>query len=276
MLLLDQLPTIERTIRFTCRRAALCDPDAIEDFASHVKLRLIENDYAVLRKYENRSSFAAYIAIVIQRLLLDYRISQWGKWHASTQARRMGEVAITIEAMLYRDGRSFEEALPAIRRRWPELSRSAVEDVARQLPSRLKRPREVPLEAAARIASTVPASDSRPFASHRARLSETISKTVRDTWQELQEPDRTIFRRRFESGMSIADIARTLAVDQKSLYRTVQRLLRLLRERLDAAGVRGDDIGEVFDHREELDFGFDREPLETVDGVEKTAEEEDP
>src|SRR5256885_9925743 len=49
-------------------RAFLSGADA-EDFGSFVKLKLIENDYAALRKFEHRCSFAAYISVVVQRLL---------------------------------------------------------------------------------------------------------------------------------------------------------------------------------------------------------------
>jgi hypothetical protein len=85
---LDELPTIDRATRFVCRRAGLEGADA-EDFASFVKLKLIENDYAVIRKFQDRCSFGAYAGVVIQRLLLDHRVAIWGKWHASTEARRM-------------------------------------------------------------------------------------------------------------------------------------------------------------------------------------------
>jgi hypothetical protein len=115
-LFLAELSTIERAIHFACRRGALRREDA-DEFASYVKLKLIDDDYAVIRKSERRSSFAAFISVVVQRLLLDYRIAEWGKWHASAQARRLGEPAITIEAMIVRDGRTLDEVFPALQRR---------------------------------------------------------------------------------------------------------------------------------------------------------------
>lgn len=188
----------------------------------------------------------------------------------------MGELAITLESMLHRDGRSMEETLPVIRRRWPELSRTAVEDVARQLPPRMKRPREVPIEDAARIAASDSiAADARRSASDRTTISQTISGVVRTTFQDLQGIDRDIFRRRFENGMSIADIARALRVDQKPLYRRIQQLLRILRDRLHAAGVSSEDVADIVDHGDDLDFGFDSEPKDPSDRLDETAEEGD-
>src|SRR5437762_4803377 len=110
---LAELQTVERTIRFACRHRCLRHDEA-DEFESYVKFKLIDDDYAILRKYDRRSSFAAFLSVVVHRLLLDYRIAQWGKWHSSAQARRLGEPAITIETMLVRDHRSIDEALPAL------------------------------------------------------------------------------------------------------------------------------------------------------------------
>ena len=68
-----------------------------------VKLRLVENDYAVLRAYEARSKFETFISIVVQRMALDFRIHMWGKWHASAEAKRLGPLAIRLEELLLRN-----------------------------------------------------------------------------------------------------------------------------------------------------------------------------
>lgn len=253
-LFLIELETIERAIRYACRRGSLRDDDA-EDFASYVKLKLIEKDYAVIRKYERRSSFAAFISVVVQRMLLDYRIGQWGKWHASAEAKRIGEPAITIEAMLYRDGRTIEEMLPPLVRRWPELTRAAVDAIVRRLPSRMPRLRAVELETAG---DTLAAAVESPFQSERTDVARRIATVVRETMKNLDEHDRLIFRLRFEGGMSVAEVSRTLKLEQKPLYRRLQRALLLLRGRLEAVGVSAADAEEVLNHRgTDLDFGFE-------------------
>src|SRR5260221_10151464 len=108
-LFLSQLDLIERVIRFVSSRQHLSASDA-DDFASHVKLKLIEADYAVFRKFQGRSSLRTYLTIVIERLFLDYRISAWGKWRASAQAKRGGQGAGLLEQLLVRDGYGFEQA----------------------------------------------------------------------------------------------------------------------------------------------------------------------
>jgi RNA polymerase sigma factor (sigma-70 family) len=272
-LFLMQLETIERAIRYACRRGSLRDDDA-EDFASYVKLKLIEKDYAVIRKYERRSTFAAFISVVVQRLMLDYRIGQWGKWHASAEAKRIGEPAITIEAILYRDGRTIDEMLPVLIRRWPDITRAQVDAIVKRLPTRMPRLRAVDLETAGDTLASIAARDGdTPFESDRTDVARRIAKVVRDTMKLLDEHDRLIFRLRFESGMSVAEVSRTLQIEQKPLYRRLQRALLLLRKRLEAAGVSASDAEEILSSRgTDLDFGF--EPGALIGLPSSTGEEE--
>lgn len=253
-LFLEQLETIERAIRFACYRASLRNEEA-EDFASYVKLKLIEKNYAVIRKYEGRASFAAFIGIVVQRMLLDYRVGQWGKWHASAGAKRSGEPAITIETLLHRDGRTLDEILPILLRRWPDLSREQVETIAHRLPPREPRARLVGLDG---VGDTLLGrDDGAPFASDRAAVARRIARIVRQTMQGLEEHDRLIFRLHFETEMSVAEISRTLRIEQKPLYRRLQRALARLRTALHAGGIGAADAEEVLNGcHADLDFGF--------------------
>ena len=108
-LFLSQLGVIERVISFVSARRHLPGAEA-DDFESHVKLQLIEDDYAVLRKFQGRSSLRTYLTVVIQRLFLDYRISAWGKWRPSAEAKRAGPIGIMLEQLMARDGYGFEQA----------------------------------------------------------------------------------------------------------------------------------------------------------------------
>jgi RNA polymerase sigma factor for flagellar operon FliA len=255
-LFLHELAAIERTIQFACRRGGL--RDNADDFSSYVKLKLIENDYAVIRKHDRRSSFAAFISIVVQRLLLDYRVREWGKWHASAHARRLGEAAIAVEAMLHRDGRTIDEALPALLRRWPELTRCQVEEIARTLPAHSRRPRPVDLDHAAEaIGSDATSVAEAAFEADRLQLSRKIAELVRSFMALLDEHDRLIFRFRFEAGLSVAEISRVRHIEQKPLYRQIDRMLLALRGQLEKAGIHAEDVEEILASRNtDLDFGF--------------------
>jgi RNA polymerase sigma factor for flagellar operon FliA len=256
-LFIEQLGTIDRAIRFACHRYALRDEEA-EDFASVVKLKLIEDDYAVIRKHSPCYSFAAHIAVVVQRLLLDYRVTQWGKWHASAEAKRFGEPAITIETMMHRDGRTLDEIVPVLLRRWPDLTRVRIDAISRALPQRMRRPRAVEIDLAAETIGDDDLSvHEAAFEADRNQLSQRIATIVRETMNGLDEHDRLVFRLRFEGAMSIAEIARTLCVEQKPLYRQLQRALARIRARLENAGISVEDANDVLSTRGiDLDFGF--------------------
>src|SRR5262245_13538187 len=100
---------IERLIAWVCARRGLRSADA-QDFASTVKLRVVENDYEILGKFEGRSSFQTYLAVVINRMYLDFQAERFGKWRHSAEARRRGPVALRLERLVYRDGYTFDEA----------------------------------------------------------------------------------------------------------------------------------------------------------------------
>ncbi len=106
---LEQLPVIERVTGWVCARRGLRGADA-EDFASIVKIRLIENEYEVLGKWQGRSSIKTYLTTVINRIYLDFQVQRFGKWRPSAEARRLGPVALRLEQLMFRDGLSFDEA----------------------------------------------------------------------------------------------------------------------------------------------------------------------
>jgi RNA polymerase sigma factor (sigma-70 family) len=249
----EEFPTIERAIRIACVRAGLRGADA-DDFGSWVSLKLIEKDYAIIRKYEGRSTFAAFIATVVHRLLLDYRIGQWGKWHASAEAKRAGEIGITIEAMLCRDGRSLDEIMPLLARRWPEVTRAEVETIASRLPARLPRPRMVALDPV----SQSPRAFESGMSVERDVAARRLAAVVRGALNRLDHRDRLILRLHFGCSMTIAQVSRALGVEQKPLYRQLQRALTVVRKHLAGAGIGVNDVRDVFAVRgAALDFGFE-------------------
>lgn len=257
---------------FVCRRNSLRDADA-EDFGSWVKLKLIENGYATILKFEGRG-FAAYITTVIHRFLLDYRIQLWGKWHASAEARRLGEVAIALEVMVIRDGRSVDEALPALRRISPDLTRAEAEAFASQLPARTPRPRFVDLEA---VAEELTVSGERvedaPLASERARLWRRIGAVIDAYLNRVDEDGRSVLRLRFGSGLSVAEIARVLRIEQKPLYRVLDRHIAELRRRLRIAGIGWEKARDLLDHPpRDVDFTF----LHSESSTPRPSDEVDP
>lgn len=68
---LAHLGYIERVAAHACRRRGFSREEA-EEFVSVVKCKLIENDYAVIRKFQGKSSFRTYLTVVVQWLFLNH------------------------------------------------------------------------------------------------------------------------------------------------------------------------------------------------------------
>src|ERR1051326_997720 len=138
-LLEQNLEVIDRIVAAACRRARRYGADA-DDFAASVRLALIEDDYAVLRKYEGRSAFSTYLTVVVERLLEDERNRAIGRWRASAEAMRLGSAATLLESLVRRDHRSLDEALPIVQAADPSITRAKAEEVLNQLPEPRPRP----------------------------------------------------------------------------------------------------------------------------------------
>lgn len=78
MLLEANLPLLQRKLRRLCRHGSLPAREA-DDFRSWALLKLIDDDYRILGKWEGRSSFSGYLTVVLRNLLRDYRNHLWGK-----------------------------------------------------------------------------------------------------------------------------------------------------------------------------------------------------
>jgi RNA polymerase sigma factor for flagellar operon FliA len=253
-LLTTNLELIERTIAFACRRYRLDENDC-EEFGAIVKLKLVENDYAILRAYEARSSLATFISIVVQRMALDYRIHNWGKWHPSAEASRLGALAIDLDRLLHRDGRSREESFVILSPKHRGLTPEALQKIADRLPERAPRRRDV--EVTESVAVTRPEAVEEPLmARDRRSASERLSVLMAAIIESMPEEERLILQLRFEGGMAVSQIARALRLDQKLLYRRLDRRMRDIRTELERSGMAAGEVLDLIGRDENL-IGFD-------------------
>ena len=160
---------------------------------------------------------------------------RWGKWRSSAAAVRLGEVAVQLEALLYRDRYGLEEATKTLRENYGvELGEREIEDLAAQL--RRRHPRRFETEKALVHAVAPERTEEDLLTRERNAIWSYVHCRVRDAIQELDAEDRVILRLRFEDGLTVAAIARELGLDQRRLYARVNRLLRDLRATLKADG----------------------------------------
>ena len=134
-LFLAHLSLIERASTHACRRRGFSREET-QDFVSHVKLKIIGDDYAVIRKFQGKSTFPTYLTVVINNLFKDHLDHIWSKWRPSAEAERLGPWAIQLEK-LFRDGRTLAEACEILlANHHAEVSRQQLEDIAAKLPLR--------------------------------------------------------------------------------------------------------------------------------------------
>jgi RNA polymerase sigma factor (sigma-70 family) len=239
---LDNLRTIERIAAFVARRHRL-DASQAEEFVQEVSVRLLEHDYAIIRKFEGRSSFSTYLTTVIGRLFAQWRVEQWGKWRPSAEAKRLGEKAVTLERLLTRDGFSMAEAVRVLTTpAGSQYKVAELEAIYLRLPSRHPRPTVVSDDLMPDVVSSEADAYERMEAGDRARSARHACRTIDELMELLEPEDRVILEMRFWDALRVPDIAQRLHLDQKKLYKRLERLFVILRKGLEEAGVSQADV----------------------------------
>lgn len=243
--LLEHLDFVERTVGAIARRNALSAWEA-DDLEGQVKLRLISNDYAILRKFEGKSRLTTYLTTVIQNLFRDFRIQQWGKWRPSAAAKRLGDVGVQLESLLYRDRFSFGEAAELLRNRFGvQASDEELLELGRCLKPRTTRRFE-----SDRVLSSLSApehGDQRVVDGERSASQERVGRALAGVLASLEAEDRLILKLRFADGLTIRSVADTLHLDPRGIYARVRRILRTVRARLVEAGIECQDVLDLLE-----------------------------
>jgi len=235
---------VREVISFICRRRRLPREEA-EDFRSWAFLKLVDNDYAILRKYEGRSSLRTYLTVVIERLSIDYQISRWGKWRPSARAIELGPEAVELDSLLFRQGYTAHEAAQVLlSRKTTSLPEDALLGLASQLPSRHRRHREL-TSLPASLATEADRADRGILERERAQERRKLREALERAFERLSDEDRVIARLRFVVGMPPNRIASALRLEVKELYRRIEHMKKRLRKLLEKEGIHGSlDFGE--------------------------------
>ncbi len=246
-LFVEHLDRLERIVAFACRRHGLLG-DLCEEFRSYVHLKLIEDEYGILRKFRGESAFTTYLNTVVQNLSRDFRNSRWGKWRPTVAARRLGEAAVRLERLVVRDRYTVEEAIEVLRTNFQvDETAAQLRDIAAQLPERPPR-QYLGEETLERLpAGTDSAGDPQQGLrdAERASTQERTQVALEEALTTLDDDDRLLLELHFRQGMTLALIARTLELKQRSMYSRMDKCLRVLRRHLEAAGLEGEAVLET-------------------------------
>jgi RNA polymerase sigma factor (sigma-70 family) len=226
-LLIAHLPVVDRLVNYLCFRRRWSDSET-EEFAAHVRLKLVENDFDILRKFKGHSSLAVYLKTVIERMLLDYRTAQWGRWRPSVEAVRSGPNAVLLDRLLTRDGLTFDQAVHVMHTNHAvQMSRDELYAISLRLPQRTR------LRLVDADASTAVATYGQPDAeleraeavAMAARLKPALTRAVK----RLTPAERRLLEMRFREGRQVSEIAQTMGVEAPPLYRQFERIVARLR-----------------------------------------------
>jgi RNA polymerase sigma factor (sigma-70 family) len=245
-LFLGHLDLIKTVIAHTCRRTRF-KPEHAQDFESYVMEKLIEDNYGRLRKFKGESNIGTFLTVTIKHLLYDFRDHLWGKWRTSAEAIRLGEVAEQLETLLVRDDLTFGEAVNFLRDKGVGLPESELWKLRTSLPPRIVR-RFVGEEVLQAEASRELRPDERLAEKEKAVKSRWIYAALHRALAELPKEDRVLIMMWLQ-GIKVADIARKRRLDQKRLYRRIEKIKLKLRKALERQAIRRQDLDDIFGTR---------------------------
>ena len=77
-----------------------------------------------------------------------------------------------------------------------------------------------------------------------------VRSALKGALGSLAPDERYLLQRRFDRGESIVDIARTLGIDPKALYRQFEAILGRIRRTLEAKAFTGSEVRSLVGHAE--------------------------
>jgi RNA polymerase sigma factor for flagellar operon FliA len=245
-LLLDHLDLINQIVRTVGRRRHLSATEQ-DDFGSFVHLRMVDDNYAILRKFQGRSTLWTYLAAVIERLSLDFCAEKWGRWRPSAVAERLGPVAVALERLVNRDSHSVEEAVEILTtNHHVALTRAELRQIWQQLPVRVRHT-EVGEEAALEISSDDRSEVAVDDADLRARV-DRLQSALLNAFAQIAAQDRVLIALRFDQDLSIVEIARLTGSSVPTLHRRLDKSVKQLRVALSQSGFDPREVANLIGH----------------------------
>jgi RNA polymerase sigma factor (sigma-70 family) len=248
---IEHLGWIDRVAGLAARKHGLWDADA-EDFAAWVKMRMVESGYAVFSKFRGESELRTFLAVVIAREAHAYSREQRGRWRPSARAQALGPPAPELEKLVRHDGYTLAQAGEKLRTGGrTHLSDLQLARLLAEIPERPPlRPTEAPDEELDHTPGTSSAEEVVTAAENDAYRGQVMAALAR-AMEQMDPEERLIAQMRFGQGATLAHVARTLGLEQKPLYRKIEKLRERLRGYLEAEGLSAAQVRELLDRGED-------------------------
>ncbi len=245
-LLTSNLDLIRRIVRHVATRRFLGRQD-LEDFEGEVHVKLIEDDYAVLRRFAGRSSLATYLRVVIDRAFHDFRRKRGGNRRPSATARRLGPLAVQLERLVHYEGRSLDDAsaiLSSTQER--PIDREKLAELLAKLPGRSSR-RAVGPDGLDEIPAPGGEADANVRDGERQEAARRAERLLGEALAQLSPEDRLLVKLAFGGELTVSRIAVTVGLKQRPLYRRRDRCLEEMRKYLESHGLGASEVSDLLD-----------------------------
>lgn len=246
---LEHLGTIEMVAARAARRYGLWVDDA-EDFIAWVKMRLMENDYAVFNTFRGESDWRTFISMIVIRHASVYSRVRLARWRPSTAALRRGPPAPELEMLVLHHGYTLAQAGEKLR----TVGATTLSDneLARLL-SDLRGsvfPVQSPPDSVRAVVESLSRVDTDVNASNAGTENRGFQTGLSRVMSQLNPEDQIIVRMHFAERLSVADVSRILNLEQKPLYRRIEKLRGRLRGLMERDEAYGPDVRTILEQEE--------------------------
>ena len=232
-LLLENLPLVERLIRSSTHPS--WSRDQRQEFRSLSLLHLVDNDFAVLRKFKRQASLSTFLTTVLRNLARDYQNHCWGKWRPCAAAKRLGGDGVDYDRLLNRDRLTGDEVEQRMHDLYPSLTDERLLALTEAIPSRVRKSVRsldaMDSSQAAECWTSSVAPDGDPDVCEQADHALTALEVA---LSNLCGEDRALLRARFLEGQTIRGFAKARAAEPKECYRRLRLIVASLRTELKA------------------------------------------
>ncbi|MCP3960411.1 MAG: sigma-70 family RNA polymerase sigma factor [bacterium] len=244
----QHLRQIETIVRKLAAHHGL-NADDSQELYSLVMLKMIRDDYAVLRGFRGESRWGTYLTVIVQRVLLDDRQKKWGRWRPCARSRRLGPTAVQLDQRINRDGLDRATAVRELAACGVGESVGELERLAAQIPQRPRR-RFLSGDAFLQPLASSERADSRIQTGERRRTATVLRRVLALAVNDLPGTERELLGLRFGRGWTVRRIAKRLNLKERPLYRRFERILGRLRHRLERTGLCWEEIDMALDGHE--------------------------
>jgi len=257
----EQYENINNVIQSVCRKR-VNQPQEIEECVSYILEQLVNNDYAILRKFkeDGRAKLQTYLYTVFNRLLIDKLRKEEGYFRPSVYAKRLSIFAERLERLLFQKKHTLEESYQILKND-PEFTWTY--DYTSKLANELWRQERPVVETHGDIdehASSKSKLDVNDNPEKALQNKELINKgaiiedSLESACQGLSHEDSLLLKLRFTSQKSVSEISRILGQTRKVVERKIRVLLNRLRDNLLSKGMTKEEVSEIIKIR--LRFNF--------------------